>query len=228
MYVRDLHAWDIAIPEARALQERLATQIVEIPPPGFHPRLIAGADMSHQRGSPCLYGAVVLWDRETGQLVETATARTPAVFPYVPGFLSFREGPVLLDAFRKLKRRPDAVLFDGQGRAHPRSLGLACHLGCWIDLPSVGCAKTRFCGEYTEPGSDAGSTAPLTHGGHRIGTVLRTRRGSKPVFVSVGHRIDLAAAEKLILDSLRGYRLPEPSRQAHLVVNKFRRSCENP
>lgn len=227
MHVRHLHGWDIPIPEARALQERLAAQVVETPPPDFHPRLIAGADMSHQRGSPHLYGAVILWDRDTGQLVETATARAGATFPYVPGFLSFREGPVLLDAFRKLKRRPDAVLFDGQGRAHPRSFGLACHLGRWIDLPAAGCAKTRLCGEYEEPGPELGAIAPLVHQDRRIGTVVRTRRGSKPVFVSIGHRIDLAAARTLVLSSLRGFRLPEPTRLAHLAVNEFRRSCEN-
>jgi len=228
MRIRPLHRWDLPVSEARRLQERLAAQVVEAAPPGFRPRLVAGADMSHRRGDPWLYGAVVLWDRETGRTVETATARTQASFPYVPGFLSFREGPVLLEAFGRLKRRPDAALFDAQGRAHPRSFGLACHLGLWLDLPSVGCAKTRLCGEPAEPGPAPGDRTALLMRGRRIGTVLRTRHGSKPVFVSIGQRIDLESAEALVVGCLGGYRLPEPTRLAHLAVNAFRRSCENP
>jgi len=227
MYTHELHDWDLPIPEARALQERLATQVSETPPREFHPRYIAGADMSHRRGSPWLYGAVVVWDRATDAVVEQTVAKARARFPYVPGFLSFREGPVVLEAFRKLKRNPDAALFDAQGRAHPRALGLACHMGLWLDLPSVGCAKSRLCGEHAEPGKEPGRCTALRFNGCRIGTVLRTRRASRPIYISVGHHIDLPTAEDLVQSTLRGYRLPEPTRLAHSAVNVYRRSCEN-
>jgi deoxyribonuclease V len=222
------HRWDLSIASARRLQERLRARIVEEAPAGFSPGLVAGADMSHRRGSPWLYGAVVVLRLADGAVLETVTVRRKAAFPYVPGFLTFREGPVLLDAFRRLHVCPDAVLFDGHGRAHPRRFGLACHLGLWLDLPSVGCAKSRLCGVHDEPGLARGSRAPLLDEGERIGTVLRTRDGSRPVFVSVGHRVDLATAEALVLRCSNGRRrLPDPTRLAHLAVNAFRQNAEN-
>jgi len=227
MRFRSLHGWGLRIPAARALQERLASRIVEATPADFEPRLVAGADMSHRRGSPWLYGAVVVVRVEDRAVLETVTARRKATFPYVPGFLAFREGPVLLDAFRRLRARPDAVLFDAHGRAHPRRLGLASLLGLWLGLPSAGCAKSRLCGAHDEPGPARGTAAPLRHEGERVGTVLRTREGSRPVFVSVGHRIALADAEALVLRCTDGrHRLAEPVRLAHLAVNAFRREEE--
>jgi deoxyribonuclease V len=147
-------------------------------------------------------------------------------FPYVPGLLSFREAPILLRAFAKLKHRPDAVILDGQGTAHPRRLGLAAHVGLWLGVPTVGCAKTRLCGEHRAPGQRVGAQTPLMFREQIIGSVLRTKRNSNPLYVSPGNLIDLAGAVQLVLQCCRGYRLPEPTRQAHLYVNGFRRERE--
>ncbi|MBI3831264.1 MAG: endonuclease V [Planctomycetes bacterium] len=228
MRFKALHAWDLDIPQAKALQARLAEKIRSATPDGFAPKLVAGADMSHRRGSPWLYGAVVVLRFPSLEWVETATARCRARFPYVPGYLSFREGPVLLACFRKLRHKPDAVVFDAQGQAHPRRFGLASHLGLWLDLPAVGCAKSRLCGVFREPGWERGACSPLELEGARIGTVLRLRTGSKPVFVSVGHRLSLKDAEALVLACGSGrYRLPELTRIAHLAVNTYRREQES-
>jgi len=228
MRVGNLHSWDLSVADAKALQARLASRVLARTPKGFTPTLVAGADMSHLRGAPWLYGAVVVLRLPDLELVEAQTARRRVSFPYVPGYLSFREGPVLLDCFRKLRSRPDAVLFDGQGFSHPRCFGLACHLSVVLDVPGVGCAKSRLCGEYAEPGPVRGSRTPLFDAGECIGTVLRTREVSKPIFVSVGHRITLKDAEALVLACLKGhYRLPEPTRLAHLAVNHFRREKES-
>jgi len=141
----------------------------------------------------------------------------------VPGLLSFREAPALLEAFAMLETEPHAVLIDGQGLAHPRRFGVACHLGVWLNRPCVGCAKSRLIGTHRAPALAAGSRRALRDGGEVIGTVLRTRTGVQPLFVSVGHRIDLGSAVALVLRCCRGYRLPEPTRQAHLFVNALRR-----
>jgi deoxyribonuclease V len=148
----------------------------------------------------------------------------PVRFPYVPGLLSFREAPALLAAIRRLKAEPDAFLFDGQGLAHPRRFGLACHVGLLIDRPSVGCAKSRLIGRHAEPDTHRGATAPLTDGEQRIGTVLRTRDGVKCVYVSIGHRVTLATAEQLVLACCTRYRLPEPTRLADLLVARAKAS----
>jgi deoxyribonuclease V len=155
--------------------------------------------------------------------VQTAVGDTR--FPDVPGLLSFRESPIVLEAFAKLKTRPDALMLDGHGYAHPRRFGLACHVGVWLDLPTLGCAKSRFIGSHREPGKRPGGTAALRDDGEVIGRVVRTKLGVKPVFVSVGHRIDLAGAVRLVLASCKGYRVPEPTRQAHLHVNALRRQA---
>jgi deoxyribonuclease V len=156
------------------------------------------------------------------EIVETATARGRSPFPYVPGLLSFREGPILMRAFRRLREPPDLVILDGQGTAHMRGFGIACHLGLLLDVPSIGCAKSRLVGEHEEPGVSPGDHVPLRHEGRRVGSVVRTRRGVKPVFVSPGHRIGHAAAVRWVVRTCRGYRLPEPTRQAHLAANRLR------
>lgn len=228
MRFKNLHRWDLEIPDAKALQARLAAKIRAKTPAGFVPELVAGADMSHMRGSPWLYGAVVVLRLPGLELVETAAARSKASFPYVPGYLSFREGPVLLECFKKLRVMPDAVLFDAHGMAHPRRFGLASHLGLWLGQPAIGCAKSRLCGIFNEPGPERGARSPLDLDGKRIGTVLRLRSASKPVFVSVGHRISLRDAESLVLACGSGmYRLPEPTRLAHIAVNTYRREQES-
>ena len=187
-------------------------------------RLVAGADLSYDRGSDRFFAAVVVCRLPDLAVVETATARGTSPFPYIPGLLSFREGPLLLRAFRRLRAQPDLVLFDGHGIAHMRGFGIACHIGLLLDLPSVGCAKTRLVGTHAQPGRAVGAEAPLRHDGRRVGTVLRTRAGAKPVFVSCGHRIGLKAAVRWTLSACRGYRLPEPTRQAHLLANRLRRA----
>jgi len=151
-------------------------------------------------------------------LMDEAFVRGRISFPYIPGLLSFREAPLLLQAFRGLRRLPDVILYDGQGIAHPRGFGLASHMGVLLDLPSVGCAKKKLVGDFGEVGLQAGSTTPLKMESKTIGAVIRTRSGVKPVFVSPGHRIDLESSIKLVLRTCRGFRLPEPLRRAHLMV----------
>lgn len=222
MIFPDLHPWDLSPKEAVALQRELAGRIVlrdELPE---EVRLVAGVDVSCSRFAPEVYAAVVLFDLAASTVVEVATAQAAEAFPYVPGLLSFRELPVALDAFRKLRQRPDVVLVDGQGLAHPRRLGIASHLGLWLDLPTVGCAKSRLCGGHGEPGGMRGDWVSLTDGGEEIGRVLRTRNRVRPLFVSPGHRIGFDRAVRMVLACGRGYRLPEPTRLAHVESNRVR------
>ncbi len=223
MKVRRLHKWTLAYREAVAVQERLAAKVEEGPPLETA-GTIAAADVSGGRRGEWIAAAVVLVDAGTLEPIETRRAGMTAAWPYVPGCLSFREIPVVLEAFKRLERRPAVVICDGQGRAHPRRLGLASHLGLALEVPTIGCAKSRLCGEGEgEVGEARGSRAPLVDGGERIGTVLRTRTGVKPLYVSVGHRIDLASAERWVLAAATRYRLPEPSRRAHRVVTEHKK-----
>jgi len=216
---------------AVALQERLRSLVVcagEL----TAPRLVAGVDVSYdflpsrfsrrKKTSETVYAAVVVLELASLRVVETASVADRARFPYVPGLLSFREIPPLLKAFRKLRCTPDAVLVDGQGVAHPRRCGLASHLGLVLDLPTVGCAKSRLIGDYREPARARGSWSDLRDGGEVIGRVLRTRDGVAPLFVSAGHKISLDAATALVLECAPRYRLPETTRQAHKLVNELR------
>ncbi len=188
-----LHSWDVDPAEARALQKALAARVDVSTPLGTW-ETIAAADVSYNKDSDWLYAAVIVVRAGTFELVERVGVVGKAMFPYVPGLLSFREAPVVLEAFRKLKTRPDVVLCDGQGMAHPRRLGLACHLGLWLDLPTIGCAKSLLCGKYDEPGPDRGDRSPLVDRGEVVGTVVRTRSRISPVYVSPGHRCDLESA----------------------------------
>ncbi len=225
MDIPPLHPWTLNQAEAVALQKRLAASVDTDTPLGDY-ELVAGADVSYDRGSPVLHAAVVLLRRGDWEVVEVAGAVGESDFPYVPGLLSFREAPVLLQAFAALHRRPDVVMIDGQGIAHPRRLGIASHVGLWLGLPTVGCAKSRLTGRHDEPGPEPGDRAPLIHRGEVVGAVLRTKARANPLYVSAGHRVDLAGSVRLVLDSLRGYRLPEPTRQAHLHVNELRRRAK--
>ncbi len=224
MHIPCLHPWDLTPTEAVALQRELAGRI-ETRSPLTACELIAGADVSYNRLSPLFYAAVVVLRTDDWSVVETQSAAGKSSFPYVPGLLSFREAPLVLEAFAKLTIRPDAVMVDGQGYAHPRRFGLACHLGLWLDLPCLGCAKSLLVGTFKEPGKKPGALASLRDGQEVIGKVVRTKFDVKPVFVSVGHRLDLASAVRLVLQSCRGYRIPEPTRQAHLHVNALRRAA---
>ena len=152
------------------------------------------------------------------RLVETKVVRGKVDFPYVPGLLSFREAPLTLAACEGLALIPDLVLVDGQGIAHPRRFGFASHLGLFLDTPTIGCAKSRLCGRHEEPAEEPGSYAEVVDGGETIGVALRTKAGSKPLYVSIGHKVDLEAAIYWVLECCRGYRLPEPCRLAHLAA----------
>jgi deoxyribonuclease V len=152
------------------------------------------------------------------EIVEIGSAEDSIIFPYVPGLLTFREAPLILAAFEKLTVTPDFVMVDGQGIAHPRRIGLASHLGLCLGIPAIGCAKSRLIGEYAEPGNEAGSYTELLDNSEVIGAVVRTKAGVKPVYVSIGHMIDLPSAVSLVLKCCRGYRLPEPTRLAHMAA----------
>jgi len=218
----ELHSWDLLPKEAIALQRELAGQVVQRDEIAEPVRLVAGVDVSCTRFGTEVHAAVVLYDLHSNAIVETATASADRAFPYVPGLLSFRELPVVLVAFRKLKMIPDVVLVDGQGLAHPRRLGIASHLGLWLDLPTIGCAKSRLCGEHDEPGLRRGDWSCLMDDGEEIGRVVRTRDRIKPLFVSPGHKVDMDRAVQIVLDCGRGYRLPEPTRLAHIESNRLR------
>jgi deoxyribonuclease V len=207
--------------QARAIQERLRARVCATGGPR-RPRLIAGADLAYARDGQTAWAAVVLVTFPEGRVVETATASGRPRFPYVPGYLSFREGPLLLEAFGRLSRRPDLCLFDGHGLAHPRRFGLACHMGVLLDLPSVGCAKSVLVGTHAEPEPSRGAWAPLRVGGRVVGAALRTRDRVRPIFVSPGHRVGLRRALACVL-AVCARRVPEPIRLAEQVVNALKR-----
>ena len=203
---------------AIALQERLAPQVELVPPPGFSPRIAAGCDVAYTGsgsdvGPVRVAAAVVCVDIESGAEIDAATAVGTTDFPYLPGLFAFRELPALLDAVGALRTVPDVLVGDGHGIAHPRRFGLASHLGVATGLPSIGVAKTPP-GPFEPPAAERGATSPLRLDGEEVGAVVRTRAGVKPVYVSVGHRIDLATAIDLVLRLCRGTRLPETTRLA--------------
>jgi deoxyribonuclease V len=179
------------------------------------PRLIAGVDISVNRWAKTGTAAVVVLSYPGLEPVEVKVVTDSLNFPYVPGLLSFREAPLILAACEKLTVTPDLLMVDGQGIAHPRRMGLASHLGLCLDIPTIGCAKSRLCGSHDEPGNERSSYAELLGNGEVIGAVVRTRTGVKPVYVSIGHKIDLPTAIHFVLECCRGYRLPEPTRLAH-------------
>lgn len=221
MEFKNLHPWDVNYKEAVQIQRRLQKELV-IKKPVRRFRLAAGTDVSYDKKSDKFYAGVIIFNLADMQRVEQATAIGKVRFPYIPGLLSFREAPILLKAFSKIKRKPDVIIVDGQGIAHPRGVGLASHLGLILDVPSVGCAKSRLIGEHEPVGKKAGSQAYIKINGKVVGTVLRTRTNIKPVYVSPGHKIDLASAVAVVLKCCHGYKLPEPTRQAHNLVNTLR------
>jgi deoxyribonuclease V len=224
MRIHERHTWDIDISQARALQTMLAGEVDATAP--LKPwTTVAAADVSYNKFDPWLYAAVVVIRADSFEVVERVGVVQEARFPYVPGLLSFREAPAVLEAFRQLRTRPDVVLCDGQGIAHPRRIGLASHLGLWLDLPTVGCAKSWLCGAYDVPGPDRGDWSPLTDRGEVVGAVVRTRTRVKPLFVSPGHRCDLEGAVAVVLATAIRYRLPVPSQMAHAYVNEIRRAA---
>lgn len=216
-----LHRWPSTPGAAIRLQERLAEKI-RIRPLCAPVRLIAGADLAFSPdGERCLAGLVV-YDLAAHAIVEEALAWRPVRFPYVPGLLTFREAPAVLTAARKLKTNPDLFLFDGQGYAHPRRFGLATHTGLLLGRPSVGCAKTRLCGDEVEPPRRDGAHVPLLHRGEVVGAILRTQARCRPVYVSIGNDVTLEDAISIVMACVTRYRLPEPTRLAHRLVTRNR------
>jgi deoxyribonuclease V len=210
-----IHPWNVSPDEAKQIQRDLREHVA-IEPLDEQLEIIAGVDVSVKAEQA--RSAIVLLSFPDLEPIQAKTAIRPVAFPYVPGLLAFREGPVVLEALKELTERPDVLIFDAHGLAHPRRMGLATHLGVLLDLPSVGCAKSRLCGEYAEPDEEKGSWTPLRDGEEVIGAVVRTRDNVRPVFVSVGHRVDLETAVSLVLDCAPKYRLPETTRWAHRVA----------
>jgi deoxyribonuclease V len=223
MEIKRLHRWDVTHREAVDIQQELKEKLILHDEDVIEPiKTIAGADVSYEKRKGLLFAAVVLLSWPAMDIIEDAYSIEEVRFPYIPGLLTFREGPPLLKAFEKLNHSPDAVIFDGQGIAHPRGIGLASHIGLFLDIPTVGCAKTRLIGSYDPVGNRVGDCSSMTYKDRTIGAVLRTREKVKPVFVSPGHRIGLQRAVELVLSCCTGYRLPEPTRRAHLAVNRLR------
>ena len=212
-----LHGWQVNAAQALDIQLKLAARVSRVSEVTT-PRFIAGVDISANKARGMATGAVVILNYPELRLVETKIVNGRLDFPYVPGLLSFRESPLILAACEKLTVIPDLILVDGQGIAHPRRMGLASHLGLFLNTPTIGCAKSRLCGNHKELSVEPGSYVELIDRGEIIGAALRTKLGVKPVYVSIGHKVDLPTAIHWVLDCCRGYRLPEPARLAHLAA----------
>jgi deoxyribonuclease V len=219
--------WSALVKAWKAIQERLRERMIIVPLKSL-PRFVAGADCAFSADKQTIFATAVVYDRETQRIVEVAHAARPAEFPYVPGFLSFREGPAIKRAIGTLKHEFGVILFDGQGFAHPRRCGIASHLAIELDQPGVGVGKSRLIGTFGKLALNAGATTPLMDDDEQIGVVLRTQKGIRPVFVSIGHRVDLDSAVKLVLACCTCHRIPEPTRQADIEVAKLKRASDTP
>ena len=212
------HPWNLSPAEAMAVQRELRARVILADRLG-PVRRVAGVDVGFEADGAVTRAAVAVLGYPQLELLETALARRPTEFPYVPGLLSFRELPAVLDALAQLRDPPDLLLCDGQGIAHPRRLGIASHLGLLVDIPSIGVAKTRLCGVYADPPNERGAWTPLRANGETIGAVLRTRPGVKPLYISSGHRISLETAIDYVMACCPRYRLPETTRWAHRLAS---------
>jgi deoxyribonuclease V len=234
VHIKKLHNWNLSYSQAIALQKSLSekVQMIELKD---HPKTIAGIDCALSKDNQKIIAVAVvlriqptqedLWgpvESSGFEIIETADAVQKINFPYIPGLLSFREAPVCIAAVEELKNEPDVFIIDGQGIAHPRRFGLACHLGLFFDKPTVGCAKSRLTGSFEEPALEKGSYSPLKDGDEIIGAVVRTRTNVEPVFVSVGNKCLLKDAIKITLDCITKYRIPEPTRLAHQLVSTLK------
>ncbi len=220
MKIHHRHDWNLSPQQAVALQRELTTEIISNQPIDLSAvKLVAGVDVSVKNNVS--QAAVVVSTFPELQPIETVLAHRPTPFPYIPGLLSFREGPVLEEAFEKLQNVPDVFIFDGMGIAHPRRIGIASHMGLWLEKPTVGCGKTLLVGRFGELPDEKGAYSELVHRGEIIGAAVRTRAGTKPVFISPGHLADLPTSIELIMRCTPKYRLPEPIRQAHNAAGQF-------
>jgi deoxyribonuclease V len=212
--MKPLHSWKVSEKEAIRIQETLRDRII-LKNTLLKVRTIGGGDVAYSKNGNLLFGAIVILSFPDMEILDMATADGQIPFPYIPTLLTFREGPILIKTFQRLKVKPDVMIFDGQGIAHPRGMGLASHMGLWLNLPSIGCAKTALLDEFISPGPSKGSYEWIRREGKKVGAVLRTKEKVKPLFVSPGHRIDLLTSIQLLLESCRGFRIPEPLRKAH-------------
>jgi len=220
MQIKDLHNWDLAPQDAKALQQTLAAQLIDDTPLDLAKiKTVAGVDVSVKNGVS--QAAVVVLRFPQLELIETVRTQQPTQYPYIPGLLTFREGPILVDAFRHLQQEPDVFIFDGMGQIHPRKMGIAAHMGLWLDKPTIGCGKSHLIGTYDVPGPQKGAYCDLFYKGEKLGVVLRTRSNAKPVYISVGHRATLDTTIKLILAVTPKYKLPRPIRLAHKAAGEF-------
>lgn len=222
-YSRHMHRWDVSIAEAKQIQEALRSS-VRLVPLVEQPRIIAGADISFARFSDRFKACVVTFTYPGLVEIERAFADMTVSFPYVPGYLSFREVPPIVRAFDMLREKPDLLMVDGHGIAHPRRVGVASHLGLALNIPTIGCAKSKLFGAGDEPGEETGCVSHVSDPktGEVIGSYVRTKRRVKPIIVSAGHLVTRAEAVRIALSCVRGYRIPEPTRRAHVLVNEYR------
>lgn len=216
-----LHEWDVKPARAIELQNEWRAK-VKIEAPKREIYTIAGCDISFNKFSETIYAGIVVWEIATQKIIEQQGVVTTAQFPYIPGLLSFREVPALLEAWAKLESEPDAVMLDGQGIAHPRRIGVGAHFGLLVERPTLGCAKSVLVGKFDDPAPERGHWSPMIHKGETVGAALRTKNKVQPVYISPGHLMDLPTAIDLALQCDGGYRVPEPTRQAHLYVNELR------
>lgn len=221
--LRATRVFDVTPKEAVRLQEMMRGKIETSSPLDLtRLRFVAGVDVSYLKGDDSMFAAAAVFSYPALEVVESRSGSAPVNFPYVPGLLAFREAPAIIAVLGGLKTEPDVLLVDGHGVAHPRGAGIASHLGVALGLPSIGVAKTVLVGDFSEPGPERGASSPLALEGRTVGLALRTRRGVKPVFVSVGHLADLESAAWLALSCCGRYRLPEPIREAHRLANLAR------
>ena len=221
MHIIDLHPWNVTFKEAVKIQKDLKTRVV-LKKIDKRINYVAGLDVSYSRGSNIMWAGVVVFDFPSLNKAEERWSQKKVSFPYIPGLLSFSEIPALIDALRKMEIEPDLIFCDGQGIAHPRGLGLASHLGILLNKSTIGCAKSPLVGMYSQVGERKGSYTYLTYRKRVIGAVVRTRSKVKPIFVSPGYMVMLNDCIKFVLETCSKYRIPEPTRQAHLLVNSVR------
>ena len=224
--IRRLHPWEVSLEEARDIQRYLASQVSQLSTISERPRFVAGKDISAPDPDGVAWGAAVVMSLPDLRVVEVKQAQGKPGFPYIPGFLSFREAPLVLSALERLVTTPDFIIADGQGLAHPRHFGLACHLGLFADTPTIGCAKSLLRGRNGSLDRERGAWAALEDHGDVVGAALRTRESVSPIYVSVGHKVDLPSALRWVLTCCAGYRMPEPARLAHQAAAGRLEECE--
>lgn len=217
MKIKNLHDWQLSVADAKQIQNKLAGEVSRRSEP-IEPRFVCGVDISAPDSAGIARSAAVVMSYPELEIAEIETAEGKLNFPYIPGLLSFREVPLVWVALQQLSIEPDLIMVDGHGIAHPRRFGIASHLGLLLDIPTLGCAKSRLCGTHSSVPSAAGGFSELMDDGEIIGAVLRSKVGVRPIYISIGHRIDLSTAIQWVMNCCHNYRLPEPSRLAHLAA----------